>query len=117
VPARTDDWRRFARSFILAQAGLLSVVEPLHIGATRGCCRAYPDVSVEPDAIFVRDGMCLRPRGFIGHRSRAGPVERTTAPNSSAMLPVTSGLSQACGGQSQFSVLVEADPPRSRSAR
>ena len=58
VPSRT---RRLASictgSFILAQAGLLSGRRATtHWRHARLLARAFPDVSVEPDAIFVRDG-------------------------------------------------------------
>jgi transcriptional regulator GlxA family with amidase domain len=58
VPTRT---RRLASvctgSFILAQAGLLSGRRATtHWRHTRLLARAFPDVGVEPDAIFVRDG-------------------------------------------------------------
>ena len=58
VPERT---RRLASvctgSFILAQAGLLSGRSATtHWRHTGRLARAFPDVCVEPDAIFVRDG-------------------------------------------------------------
>jgi transcriptional regulator GlxA family with amidase domain len=52
-------------SFILAQAGLLSGRRATtHWRDARRFARAFPDVRVEPDAIFVRDGNMFTSAGI-----------------------------------------------------
>lgn len=115
VPTRT---RRLASvctgSFILAQAGLLEGRRATtHWRHTARLARAFPDVAVEPDAIFVRDGNVFTSAGVSSGIDLAlalvemdyGPeVVRTVARSLVVYL-------KRAGGQSQFSVLVEADPP------
>ncbi len=115
VPART---RRLASvctgSFILAQAGLLNgrraTTHWQHAGLL---ARAFPDVGVEPDAIFVRDGDVFTSAGVSSGIDLAlALVEMDYGPE--LVRKVARSLVvylKRAGGQSQFSVLVEADPP------
>ncbi|ORW14402.1 AraC family transcriptional regulator [Mycobacterium lacus] len=115
VPTRT---RRLASvctgSFILAQAGLLHGRRATtHWRHTRRLARAFPDVGVEPDAIFVRDGDVFTSAGVSSGIDLAlALVELDYGPelvrNVARSLVV---YLKRAGGQSQFSVLMEADPP------
>jgi transcriptional regulator GlxA family with amidase domain len=115
VPART---RRLASvctgSFILAQAGLLSGRRATtHWRHTGRLARAFPDVGVEPDAIFVRDGDVFTSAGVsAGIDLALALVEMDYGPE--LVREVARALVvylKRAGGQSQFSVMVEADPP------
>jgi transcriptional regulator GlxA family with amidase domain len=115
VPNRT---RRLASvctgSFILAQAGLLSGRRATtHWRHARLLARAFPDVGVEPDAIFVRDGDVFTSAGVSSGIDLAlALVEMDYGPE--LVREVARSLVvylKRAGGQSQFSVLVEADPP------
>jgi transcriptional regulator GlxA family with amidase domain len=115
VPART---RRLASvctgSFILAQAGLLNGRRATtHWRHTGRLARAFPDVGVEPDAIFVRDGDVFTSAGVSSGIDLAlALVELDYGPE--LVREVARALVvylKRAGGQSQFSVLVEADPP------
>jgi transcriptional regulator GlxA family with amidase domain len=121
VPTRT---RRLASvctgSFILAQAGLLdgrrATTHWQHAGLL---ARAFPDVSVEPDAIFVRDGDVFTSAGVSSGIDLAlALVEMDYGPE--LVRKVARSLVvylKRAGGQSQFSVLVEADPPQGSALR
>ena len=114
LPSRT---RRLASictgSFILAAAGLLSGRRATtHWRHARLLARAFPDVSVEPDAIFVRDGDVLTSAGVsagidlalaLVEEDHGAELVRDVARSLVVYL-------KRAGGQSQFSVLVEADP-------
>jgi transcriptional regulator GlxA family with amidase domain len=121
VPNRT---RRLASvctgSFILAQAGLLSGRRATtHWRHTRLLARAYPDVGVEPDAIFVRDGDLFTSAGVSSGIDLAlALVELDYGPE--LVREVARSLVvylKRAGGQSQFSVLLEADPPPESALR
>jgi transcriptional regulator GlxA family with amidase domain len=121
VPDRT---RRLASvctgSFILAQAGLLSGRRATtHWRHARLLARAFPDVGVEPDAIFVRDGDVFTSAGVSSGIDLAlALVEIDYGPE--LVREVARSLVvylKRAGGQSQFSVLVEADPPRESALR
>jgi transcriptional regulator GlxA family with amidase domain len=121
VPSRT---RRLASvctgSFILAQAGLLSGRRATtHWRHTRLLARAFPDVRVEPDAIFVRDGDVYTSAGVASGIDLAlALVEMDYGPE--LVRKVARSLVvylKRAGGQSQFSVLVEADPPPDSALR
>ncbi|WP_197508087.1 GlxA family transcriptional regulator [Mycobacterium sp. 1245801.1] len=115
VSART---RRLASictgSFVLAQAGLLSGRRATtHWHDARLFARAFPDVTVDPDAIFVRDGNVFTSAGISSGIDLAlALVEMDYGTelvrNVARWLVV---YLKRAGGQSQFSVLVEADPP------
>lgn len=101
-------------SFILARAGLLSGRRATtHWRETRLLARAFPDVTVEPDAIFVCDGDVYTSAGISSGIDLAlALVELDYGPE--LVREVARWLVvhlKRAGGQSQFSVLVEADPP------
>lgn len=101
-------------SFILAQAGLLSGRRATtHWHDTRLLARAFRDVTVEPDAIFVRDGDVFTSAGISSGIDLAlalVEMDYGTALVRDVARWLVVYLKRA-GGQSQFSVLVEADPP------
>jgi transcriptional regulator GlxA family with amidase domain len=121
VPSRT---RRLASictgSFILASAGLLRGKRATtHWRHARLLARAFPDVLVEPDAIFVRDGQVLTSAGVsagidlalaLVEEDYGAKLVRSVARSLVVYL-------KRAGGQSQFSVLVEADPPPKSALR
>jgi transcriptional regulator GlxA family with amidase domain len=121
VPART---RRLASvctgSFILAQAGLLSGRRATtHWRHTGLLARAFPDVGVEPDAIFVRDGDVFTSAGVSSGIDLALALVEMDY-GSELVREVARSLVvylKRAGGQSQFSVLVEADPPPESALR
>ena len=121
VPGRT---RRLASictgSFILAEAGLLSGRRATtHWRHAALLARAFPDVDVEPDAIFVRDGDVFTSAGVSSGIDLAlAMVEQDYG--SALVRDVARSLVvylKRAGGQSQFSVLVEADPPPESALR
>jgi transcriptional regulator GlxA family with amidase domain len=115
VSART---RRLASictgSFILAQAGLLSGRRATtHWHNARLFARAFPDITVEPDAIFVRDGDVFTSAGVSSGIDLALALVEMDY-GTELVRDVARWLVvylKRAGGQSQFSVLVEADPP------
>ena len=115
VSART---RRLASictgSFILAQAGVLSGRRATtHWHDTRLLARAFPDIAVEPDAIFVRDGDIFTSAGISSGIDLALALVEMDY-GTELVRDVARWLVvylKRAGGQSQFSVLVEADPP------
>lgn len=115
VPGRT---RRLASvctgSFVLAQAGLLDGRRATtHWRHTSLLARAFPDVQVEPDAIFVRDGDVFTSAGVSSGIDLALALVELDY-GSELVRDVARSLVvylKRAGGQSQFSVLVEADPP------
>lgn len=107
-------------SFILAQAGLLDGRRATtHWRHSRLLARAFPDISVEPDAIFVQDGDVFTSAGVSSGIDLAlGLVELDHG--SALVREVARSLVvylKRSGGQSQFSVLVEADPPPASALR
>ena len=101
-------------SFILAQAGLLNGRRATtHWHDARLFARAFPDVTVEPDAIFVRDGNVFTSAGISSGIDLAlalVEMDHGTELVREVARWLVVYLKRA-GGQSQFSVLVEADPP------
>lgn len=107
-------------SFALAQAGLLNGRRATtHWHAARLFARAFPDISVEPDAIFVRDGDVFTSAGVsAGIDLALALVEMDHGTD--LVRDVARWLVvylKRAGGQSQFSVLVEADPPPQSALR
>jgi transcriptional regulator GlxA family with amidase domain len=107
-------------SFILAQAGLLSGRRATtHWRNTRLLSRAFPDISVEPDALFVRDGDVSTSAGVSSGIDLAlALVEQDYG--TELVRDVARWLVvylKRAGGQSQFSVLVEANPPPQSALR
>lgn len=101
-------------SFLLAQAGLLHGRHATtHWHDTRLLARAFPDTTVEPDAIFIRDGDIYTSAGIsAGIDLALALVEMDYG--TKLVREVARWLVvylKRAGGQSQFSVLVEADPP------
>ena len=107
-------------SFILAQAGLLSGRRATtHWRHTGRLARAFPDIDVEPDAIFVRDGDVFTSAGVssgidlalaLVEQDHGTEVARDVARALVVYL-------KRAGGQSQFSALVEANPPSGSALR
>lgn len=101
-------------SFLLAQAGLLNGRRATtHWHDARLFARAFPDITVEPDAIFVRAGDVFTSAGISSGIDLAlALVEMDYGSELSRDVArwLVVYLKRA-GGQSQFSVLVEADPP------
>ena len=121
VPQRT---RRLASictgSFVLAQAGLLNgrraTTHWRHSGLL---ARAYPEVDVEPDAIFVRDGNVYTSAGVSSGIDLALALVEDDY-GAELVREVARSLVvylKRAGGQSQFSVLVDADPPPQSAPR
>lgn len=121
MPART---RRLASictgAFILAQAGLLDGRRATtHWRHARLLARAFPNIQVEPDAIFVRDGDVFTSAGVssgidlalaLVELDHGADLVREVARSLVVYL-------KRAGGQSQFSVLVEAEPPPQSALR
>lgn len=114
VPARTARLASVCTgSFILAQAGLLNGKRATtHWRHTARLARAFPEVHVEPDALFVRDGDVFTSAGVssgidlalaLVEMDYGSELVRNVARNLVVYL-------KRSGGQSQFSVMVEADP-------
>jgi transcriptional regulator GlxA family with amidase domain len=101
-------------SFILAQAGLLRGRRATtHWNEAGLLGRAFRDVTVEPDAIFVRDGDVFTSAGIssgidlalaLVEQDHGAELVREVARWLVVYL-------KRAGGQSQFSVLIEAEPP------
>jgi transcriptional regulator GlxA family with amidase domain len=104
-------------SFILAQAGLLSCRRATtHWREARLLARAFPDITVEPDAIFVRDGNVYTSAGVSSGIDLALSLVEMDY-GAELVREVARWLVvylKRAGGQSQFSALVESDlPPQS----
>lgn len=124
VTAIADRTRRLGSictgSYILAQAGLLSGRRATtHWRNVRSMARAFPDVTVEPDAIFVRDGDVITSAGIsAGIDLALALVEEDHGAD--LVREVARWLVvylKRAGGQSQFSALVEANPPPQSALR
>ncbi|MCV7401706.1 GlxA family transcriptional regulator [Mycobacterium fragae] len=107
-------------SFILAQAGLLRGRRATtHWHDARRLARAFPDVTVEPDAIFVRDGDIFTSAGISSGIDLALALVEMDY-GQELVRDVARWLVvylKRAGGQSQFSALVEADPPPQSALR
>ncbi|OLP00257.1 AraC family transcriptional regulator [Mycolicibacterium porcinum] len=121
LPART---RRLASictgSFILAAAGLLDNRRATtHWRHARLLARAYPTISVEPDAIFVRDGNVYTSAGVSAGIDLALALVESDY-GTDLVRDVARSLVvylKRAGGQSQFSTLVESDAPAESAVR
>ncbi|MFV8051821.1 GlxA family transcriptional regulator [Mycobacterium sp. 48b] len=121
LPART---RRLASictgSFILAEAGLLDGRRATtHWRHARLLARAYPTISVEPDAIFVRDGDVYTSAGVSAGIDLALALVESDC-GADLVRDVARSLVvylKRAGGQSQFSTLVESDAPAESALR
>jgi transcriptional regulator GlxA family with amidase domain len=107
-------------SFVLAQAGLLNGRRATtHWHDARLLARAFPDVIVEPDAIFVRDGEIFTSAGVSSGIDLAlalVEMDHGTELVRDVARWLVVYLKRA-GGQSQFSALVEAEPPPQSALR
>jgi transcriptional regulator GlxA family with amidase domain len=101
-------------SFVLAQAGLLNGRRATtHWHDARLFALAFPEITVEPDAIFVRDGDIFTSAGVSSGIDLAlalVELDHGTELVRDVARWLVVYLKRA-GGQSQFSALVEADPP------
>jgi transcriptional regulator GlxA family with amidase domain len=107
-------------SFILAKAGVLDGRRATtHWRHASLLARAYPQISVEPDAIFVRDGDVYTSAGVsagidlalaLVEDDHGADLVREVARSLVVYL-------KRAGGQSQFSALVEAQPPKRSQLR
>jgi transcriptional regulator GlxA family with amidase domain len=104
-------------AFVLAAAGLLDGRRATtHWGRAADLARLYPQVRVEPDRIFVRDGTVWTSAGItagidLALALVAEDLGEATAKRTAQQLVV---YHRRPGGQSQFSALLEADRPDSR---
>ncbi|WP_454790315.1 GlxA family transcriptional regulator [Mycolicibacterium lutetiense] len=121
LPTRT---RRLASictgSFLLAEAGLLDGRRATtHWRHARLLARAYPAISVEPDAIFVRDGDVYTSAGVSAGIDLALALVESDY-GAALVRDVARSLVvylKRSGGQSQFSTLVESDAPAESALR
>jgi transcriptional regulator GlxA family with amidase domain len=124
VQAVPDHTRRLASictgAFILAQAGVLDGRRATtHWRHTRLLASAFPDIKVEPDAIFVQDGEVFTSAGVsagidlalaLVEMDHGSVLVRDVARSLVVYL-------KRAGGQSQFSALIESDPPQQSALR
>ncbi|MBS1691910.1 MAG: DJ-1/PfpI family protein [Actinobacteria bacterium] len=127
VAALTGLWPRVRRmasictgTFILAKAGILDGRRATtHWRHAALLSRAYPQITVEPDAIFVQDGDVYTSAGVsAGIDLALALVEDDHGPE--LVREVARSLVvflKRAGGQSQFSALVEARPPQRSELR
>ena len=104
-------------AFVLAAAGLLDGRRATtHWARAAEFARAYPQVRVEPDRIFIRDGTVWTSAGISAGIDLAlalvgDDLGEAVAKRAAQYLVV---YHRRPGGQSQFSALLEADRPQSR---
>jgi transcriptional regulator GlxA family with amidase domain len=104
-------------AFILAAAGLLDGRRATtHWGRAAEFARTYPQVRVEPDRIFIRDGAIWTSAGItagidLALALIAEDLGEMAAKRAAQQLVV---YHRRPGGQSQFSALLDADRPGSR---
>jgi len=107
-------------AFILAAAGELDGKRATtHWRAASQLARRYPEITVEPDAIYIRDGNTYTSAGVsagidlalaLVEEDHGAELTRDVA----RMLVV---YLQRAGGQSQFSVPLAVDPPKTPALR
>lgn len=107
-------------AFIVAAAGLLDGRRATtHWQHTSRLARAYPSITVEPDAIFVEDGTLFTSAGVTAgidlalalvERDHGAELARTVARSLVVFL-------QRPGGQSQFSPSLQGPPPKTAPLR
>jgi transcriptional regulator GlxA family with amidase domain len=121
VPPRTGRLASICTgAFILATAGLLNGRRATtHWRHVTLLAHAFPEISVEPDAIYVRDGEVYTSAGVTAgidlalalvEQDHGADLVRSVARSLVVYL-------KRAGGQSQFSALVEADPPQESALR
>ena len=107
-------------AFLLAEAGLLEGRRATtHWQRTRQFLETYPDVKLEPDRIFVRDGNIWSSAGVtagidLALAMAAEDYGEEVAKNAARRLVV---YHRRSGGQSQFSSLLELKAPGGRFGR
>jgi transcriptional regulator GlxA family with amidase domain len=107
-------------AFVLAEAGLLNGRRAVtHWRHTDTLARRYPAVTVEPDAIFVRDGRVISSAGVSAgiDLSLALVEEDHGAELAREVARSLVVFMQRPGGQSQFSVPARTPRPRSQPLR
>lgn len=107
-------------AFILAAAGELDAHRATtHWQHTELLARAYPLVTVDPDAIFVRDGSLFTSAGVTAGIDLAlALVEEDHGPDlTREVARALVVYLQRAGGQSQFSAPLQGPPPRTRALR
>lgn len=107
-------------AFLLAQAGVLDGRRATtHWRHTGLLGRAFPKITVEPDAIFVRDANIFTSAGVSAGIDLALALVEDDY-GSDVVREVARSLVvylKRAGGQSQFSVFVESDPPPESALR
>jgi transcriptional regulator GlxA family with amidase domain len=107
-------------AFILARAGILDGRRATtHWRQTGLLSRAYPQISVEPDSIFVRDGDIYTSAGVSAGIDLALALVEDDY-GADLVRDVARSLVvylKRAGGQSQFSALVEVPPPQRSQLR
>ena len=104
-------------AFVLAEAGLLDGRRATtHWARAAEFTRTYPQIRVEPDRIFIRDGKVWTSAGItagidLALALVAEDLGEAVAKRAAQQLVV---YHRRPGGQSQFSALLEADRPGSR---
>jgi len=121
VRAASDRARRIASvcsgAFILAASGLLDGRRATtHWSRAAEFARAYPQIRVEPDRIFIRDGTVWTSAGITAGIDLALALVAEDLGESVAKRAAQHVVvyHRRPGGQSQFSALIEADRPGSR---
>ncbi|MFF4160464.1 GlxA family transcriptional regulator [Streptomyces sp. NPDC001678] len=107
-------------AFVLAEAGLLDGRRATtHWAFCSELAAGYPAVSVEPDAIFVRDGAVVTSAGVTaGIDLTLALLEDDLGPEAArAVAKFLVVFIQRPGGQSQFSTWTRGDPPRGGALR
>jgi transcriptional regulator GlxA family with amidase domain len=104
-------------AFVLAAAGLLDGRRATtHWSRAAELARAYPQIRVEPDRIFVRDGTIWTSAGITAGIDLALALVAEDRGEAAAKRVAQHLVvyHRRPGGQSQFSALLEADRPGSR---
>ena len=107
-------------AFVLAAAGLLDGKRATtHWGRSADFAKAYPQVRLEPDRIFVKDGQVWSSAGITAGIDLtlamvAEDLGEAVAKRAAQQLVV---YRRRPGGQSQFSALLELDQPDGRFCR
>ncbi|MGW4533037.1 GlxA family transcriptional regulator [Nocardia sp. NPDC004340] len=116
--------RRFASicsgAFVVAELGLLNGRRATtHWKFTRELACRYPEVAVQPDAIFVRDGNLYSSAGVVAGVDLAlALVEEDHGPDVARRVAQSLVVyMQRAGGQSQFSASLNGPAPRSALVR
>jgi transcriptional regulator GlxA family with amidase domain len=107
-------------TFVLAAAGLLDGKRATtHWGRSADFAKAYPQVRLEPDRIFVKDGQVWSSAGITAgiDLALAMVAEDLGEPVAKRAAQPLVVYRRRPGGQSQFSALLELDQPDGRFCR